>query len=121
RRPNATWSRRWPSSWSDRAGAAWAPGERWGGPTRAAGGRAGGARGGRAGGRGIRCREGGTVERSTEPGTGVFACMLGGDDGRTLFLCAAPDFHEEARKNAREGQLLASGVDGPHAGLPGGG
>jgi hypothetical protein len=22
-----------------------------------------------------------------------------------LFLCAAPDFHEEARKNAREGKL----------------
>ena len=41
-----------------------------------------------------------------------------GDDGRTLFMCAAPDFHEEARKNAREGQLLAVDVDVPHAGLP---
>jgi hypothetical protein len=39
-----------------------------------------------------------------------------GDAGRTLFLCAAPDFHEEARTNAREGTILA--VEVPHAGLP---
>ena len=25
-------------------------------------------------------------------GLNVFACMLGGDDGRTLLMCAAPDF-----------------------------
>ena len=66
----------------------------------------------------IRVFEGGTIEQSIRPGLGVFACMLGGDDGHTLFLCAAPDFHEEARKNAREGRLLAVDVDVPHAGLP---
>ena len=70
------------------------------------------------GGRAIRVLEGGTIERSVQPGTGVFACMLGGEDGRTLFLCAAPDFNEEARTNAREGRLLAVDVDVPHAGLP---
>jgi sugar lactone lactonase YvrE len=50
--------------------------------------------------------------------TGVFACMLGGSDGRTLFACTAPDFAEEARKNAREGSLVATRVDTPRAGLP---
>jgi len=70
------------------------------------------------GGRVIRVREGGTIEREIAPDSGVFACMLGGDDGRTLYLCAAPDFQEEARKNAREGRLLAVDVEVPHAGLP---
>jgi sugar lactone lactonase YvrE len=70
------------------------------------------------GGRAIRVFEGGKIERTVEPGSGVFACMLGGDDGRTLFLCSAPDFHEEARKNAREGRLLAIDVNLPHAGRP---
>jgi hypothetical protein len=44
--------------------------------------------------------------------------MLGGSDGRALFICAAPDFAEEARKNAREGQLLVTRVEVPHGGLP---
>ncbi len=70
------------------------------------------------GGRAIRVLEGRTIERPVEPGTGVFACMLGDDDDPTLFLCAAPDFHEETRSNAREGRLLAVDVDVPHAGLP---
>ena len=70
------------------------------------------------GGRVIRVLADGTIERSLEPGIGVFACMLGGEDGRTLFLCAAPDFHEEARKAAREGKILALDVEVPHAGLP---
>jgi hypothetical protein len=44
--------------------------------------------------------------------------MLGGDDGRTLLICAAPDFNEEARTAAREAVLLTTRVDVPHAGLP---
>lgn len=39
--------------------------------------------------------------------TGVFACGLGGNDGRTLFVCAAPDFNEHQRKVETEGKLLA--------------
>lgn len=70
------------------------------------------------GGRALRVFEGGKIDRTIEPGNGVFACMLGGDDGRTLFLCSAPDFHEDARKAAREGKLLAVDVDVPHAGRP---
>ncbi len=47
-----------------------------------------------------------------------FACGLGGEDGRTLIVCAAPDFHEQARAAAREALLLTTTVDVPHAGLP---
>src|SRR5689334_11215748 len=69
-------------------------------------------------GRVIRVRQGGEIIDEIPTGTGVFACMLGGSDGRTLFICTAPDFQEEARKNAREATLLAARVDTPHAGLP---
>lgn len=51
-------------------------------------------------------------------GLAVFACGLGGEDGRTLIACAAPDFHEEARKAAREALLLRTTVAVPRAGLP---
>ena len=36
-------------------------------------------------------------------GLGVFACGLGGEDGRTLVACAAPDFHEEAAQGGARG------------------
>jgi sugar lactone lactonase YvrE len=62
---------------------------------------------------------GAVVEEIAMPdGLGVFACGLGGDDGRTLVACAAPDFHEEARAAAREAVLLKTTVDVPHGGLP---
>jgi sugar lactone lactonase YvrE len=69
-------------------------------------------------GRAIRVVEGGEIVDEVSPGTGVFACGLGGADGRTLFICAAPDFDERARAAAREAQLLSTRVDVPHAGLP---
>lgn len=67
----------------------------------------------------VRVREGGEFVQtlSTAP-LGVFACALGGDDGRTLFLCVAPDFDEHARSTAREAQLWSVRVDVPHAGWP---
>jgi sugar lactone lactonase YvrE len=62
---------------------------------------------------------GAIVERIAAPdGLGAFACMLGGEDGRTLLICAAPDFAEELRKAATEAVLLTTRVDVPHAGLP---
>ncbi len=57
-------------------------------------------------------------EVAVPDGLGVFACGLGGEDGRTLICCAAPDFHEEARAAAREASLLTTNVEVPHAGLP---
>jgi len=70
------------------------------------------------GGRAIRVREGGEVVDEVSPGTGVFACMLGGDAGTTLYLCCAPDFDEHARSAAREGEIRAVTVDVPRAGRP---
>ncbi len=71
---------------------------------------------------GVLCRVapgGEIVEEIAAPdGLGVFACALGGEDGRTLVACAAPDFHEAARKAATEAVLLKTTVDVPHAGLP---
>ena len=46
------------------------------------------------------------------------ACALGGPDGHTLFICVAPDFHEEARKAAREAAVWTTRVQVPHAGRP---
>jgi sugar lactone lactonase YvrE len=70
------------------------------------------------GGRVVRVREGGEIVEEIAPGTGVFACALGGAEGRTLFLCAAPSFLEHERAHTRDGQLLACEVDVPRAGLP---
>jgi sugar lactone lactonase YvrE len=68
----------------------------------------------------IRVAPGGDVveEIAAPDGLGIFACMLGGADGRTLLLCAAPDFAEELRSAARDAILLTTTVEAPHAGLP---
>ena len=72
------------------------------------------------GNRAVRVAPGGEiVEQLTVPGgLGVFACQLGGADGRTLLLCSAPDFFEHNRATAREAVLFTTTVDVPHAGLP---
>ncbi len=46
-------------------------------------------------------------------GLGAFAVMLGGEDGKTLLICSAPDFAEENRKAAREAVLFTTTVDVP--------
>jgi sugar lactone lactonase YvrE len=70
------------------------------------------------GGRVLRVRPGGEVVEEIAPGTGVFACALGGAEGRTLVMCAAPSFAEHERRDTREAVLLACEVDVPRAGLP---
>jgi sugar lactone lactonase YvrE len=73
-----------------------------------------------AGARCIRVAPGGAIvdEIAMPDGLGCFACALGGDDGRTLLVCAAPDFLEHNRRQAREAVLLTAKVQVPHAGLP---
>lgn len=66
-----------------------------------------------AGGRLLRVREGGEITDEVRPGCPVYACALGGADGRTLYACVAPDFDETKRKAAREGRLLAFRVPVP--------
>jgi sugar lactone lactonase YvrE len=69
-------------------------------------------------GRVLRVAEGGGIKDEIETGTGAFACMLGGDDGTTLFICAAPSYSAEERRHTRDGVLLAVEVPVPHAGRP---
>jgi sugar lactone lactonase YvrE len=69
-------------------------------------------------GRVVRVKEGGEIVDEIQPGTGVFACMLGGADGTTLFMSCAPDFDEHARSAAREAEIRAVTVDVPRGGRP---
>jgi sugar lactone lactonase YvrE len=70
-------------------------------------------------GRCIRVTEGGDVVEELETGgPGAFACMLGGSDGRTLFVCVAPTFHEEEACANHRAEIWMTTVDVPRAGLP---
>ncbi|WP_235579044.1 MULTISPECIES: SMP-30/gluconolactonase/LRE family protein [unclassified Rhodococcus (in: high G+C Gram-positive bacteria)] len=55
----------------------------------------------------------GTIVESVDPGSCVFACALGGDDGHTLFFCATPDFDVETRKAARDSSIVSMRVGIP--------
>jgi sugar lactone lactonase YvrE len=70
----------------------------------------------------VRVREGGEVLDTVGTDRGCFACMLGGEDGRTLFIAAAR-WHgmEAAMRDGPDwtGRLLAApGQPAPHAGRP---
>ncbi len=67
-----------------------------------------------------RIAEGGEVleEVALPQGLRCFACMLGGEDGRTLLLCGAPDYDARRRTESRDAVLLTTEVAVPHAGLP---
>jgi sugar lactone lactonase YvrE len=66
----------------------------------------------------IRVAEGGSILQELRvEGIGVFACMLGGDDGRTLFACAAPTFREAEAFMNHGASILVTRVEVPHAGL----
>ncbi|MBV8947117.1 MAG: SMP-30/gluconolactonase/LRE family protein [Solirubrobacterales bacterium] len=70
----------------------------------------------------VRVREGGEVLDTVPCDRGCFACMLGGEDGRTLFIAAAQWRGMEAAMNEGPGvtgRLLASPAQpAPHAGRP---
>jgi sugar lactone lactonase YvrE len=68
-----------------------------------------------------RVREGGEVLDRIELDRPCYACMLGGEDGRTLFMVVAkwfgPDRMDELMR-AKTGKVLTARVDVPHAGWP---
>ena len=70
----------------------------------------------------VRVREGGEVLDTVAVDRGCFACMLGGEDGRTLFIAAAQWRGMDAAMRegpGLTGQLLAApGQPAPHAGQP---
>jgi sugar lactone lactonase YvrE len=61
-----------------------------------------------------RVAEGGAVLDTVDVDRGCFACMLGGDDGRTLFIVA----NHYGPSGASDGIVLTQHVGTPHAGRP---
>jgi sugar lactone lactonase YvrE len=67
----------------------------------------------------FRVREGGDVTDTIRfEGVIPVACVLGGDDRRTLLMCAAVDWHRETARRAPTGRIDACEVDVPGAGRP---
>ena len=66
----------------------------------------------------VRVREGGEVLQTIPADRGCFACMLGGADGRTLFVCTSLHSHPVHCRETRTGRIEYCEVDVPHAGLP---
>lgn len=70
----------------------------------------------------VRVREGGEILDAVAVDRGCFACMLGGSDGRTLFIGAAQWRGMETTMTEGPGQtgqlLAAAGQPAPHAGRP---
>ena len=64
-----------------------------------------------------RIAEGGEVLERIEAGQACYACMLGGEDGRTLFMMTAPPLGIDAAA-APLGKVVVAAVDVAHAGLP---
>ncbi len=67
----------------------------------------------------VRVAEGGHVLQTVELDRGAFACMLGGSDGRSLFVTAAQwGGGGASAQPAPTGQIVMVRVDSPHAGRP---
>ena len=62
-------------------------------------------------------QDGGVID-VVDTGDPCYACMLGGDDGRTLYCLTAPSSHAWHAAQAPLGAIHAVQVDTPHAGLP---
>ena len=62
--------------------------------------------------------EGGEVIEVIDTELPCYACMLGGADGRTLFMLTAPSSIADVAAAAPLGKLLVAEVDAPRAGLP---
>ncbi|WP_350657058.1 SMP-30/gluconolactonase/LRE family protein [Psychrobacter sp. S1-30-MNA-CIBAN-0213] len=67
--------------------------------------------------RAMRISEGGEILETVDTAPdGIFAVALGGQDGKTLFMCAAPDWDEASRKAETKGRMLSTQVKVGHAG-----
>lgn len=66
----------------------------------------------------VRVLEGGEVTHRFETPQPTFACMLGGDDGRTLYALSAPGSHPDECAGKAAGTIVQRRVEHPHAGRP---
>ena len=65
----------------------------------------------------VRVAQGGEVLEVIDTGQPCYACMLGGDDGRTLFMLTAAALGSGGG-DAPGGKVVVAQVDSPRAGLP---
>jgi sugar lactone lactonase YvrE len=66
----------------------------------------------------VRVREGGEVLQTVELDRGCFACALGGENGRTLFIMAADFSSVAGMAGTRTGQVVTIEAPAPGAGWP---
>ena len=66
----------------------------------------------------LRVHEGGRMSRRIPVATQAFACMLGGDDRQTLYVCTAATSRPDECRAKRTGRIELARVDVPGAGLP---
>lgn len=68
----------------------------------------------------LRVREGGEVtDKVTATAERMaLACMLGGADGRTLYICTTETTGSEMSQHVAKGWIASVQVEAPHAGLP---
>ena len=66
----------------------------------------------------VRIAQGGEVLEVIETGQPCYACMLGGDDGRTLFMLTAASSDHGQAAASQTGEVLIATVESPHAGRP---
>jgi sugar lactone lactonase YvrE len=61
---------------------------------------------------------GGEIVAKVETAEPCYACMLGGDDRRTLYIMSAPSSMPDVVSNARLGSVACAPVSTPGAGRP---
>ena len=66
----------------------------------------------------LRVCEGGEVVARVETSRPVYACMLGGDDGRNLFVCTSSSAVPDVCRSEPDACIEVVRVDVPRAGLP---
>lgn len=66
----------------------------------------------------VRVEEGGHVTDRLVTPQPTFACMLGGDDGRTLYALCGPGSDPDLAAGKAAGTILRTRVERPHAGRP---
>ena len=66
----------------------------------------------------VRIAQGGEVLEVIETDQPCYACMLGGDDGKTLFMLTASSSDHQQAAASHTGKILVATVDSPRAGRP---
>jgi sugar lactone lactonase YvrE len=66
----------------------------------------------------VRYAQGGAVSEVIDPGDNCYACMLGGEDGKTLFMLTAPAMTATDRPPGPQGRIVVAQVDVARAGRP---